>query len=327
MKSLTQSVAMLNSITKVPSADTTNTTLLTNFWQDSVRTVLSIRSGKWWFLQTLKTIQTDTTLAGAYPIPAGCRSIMDLYVTVGNVIYVPRPVHSPEAWNIVLASRLGSSDVPLFYYVQGNKILIQPIPSSNTGVITVRARKNIPDFTVADLTTSTVTTATTGSTSVVLNAGALVSMAGKYIRITNTSAANTGDGQWYEIASAVVATQTLTLVAPYEGTSIVAGTAACTIAQMSPIPEAYDMAPIYRAVALFFQLNDPLHPAVAQAWWKLYDGGQEAGLVALPGGIIGQMMENAGESIEGAYVAPMSSGNLNPYNPPYWHPFQDASGF
>ena len=87
------------------------------------------------------------------------------------------------------------------------------------------------------------------------------------------------------------------------------------------------MAPIYRAVALFFQLNDPLHPAVAQAWWKLYDGGQEAGLVALAGGIIGQMMENAGESIEGAYVAPIHSANLNPYNPPYWHPFQDASGF
>jgi len=253
------------------------------------------------------------------------RKIIDIYVTVGTTVYTPIPVFSPEAWNAVLAAQLGSSDRPQYVFVQGNKIVLQPTPSSTAGTITIRGRKNVTDLTVADLTTSTVTTATAGSTALVLSAGALASMAGKYLRITNTSVANTGDGKWYEIASGTPTTA-LVLVAPYEGTSIVGGTAACTIAQMSPIPEAYDMAPIYRCLALFYQINDPLHPVVSQTYWKLYDGGQEAGLAALPGGLVGQMLESEGESIEGAYVPPMNSG-LSATNAPYWLPYQDASGF
>lgn len=324
MKSLTQSVALLNSMTKVPSTDTTTTTLLTQLYNDSVRTVCSIRSGKWWFLQTTKTIATVASQQ-AYSIPAGVRKIMDVYVTVGTTVYTPTPVYSPEAWNTILAAQLGESDVPRFYFIQDNKILIAPTPASTAGTITVRGRKNIPDLTVADLTTPTVTTATNGGTAIVLNGGSLLSMAGKYIRITNTGVANTGDGQWYEIASVVTATHTLTLVAPYEGTSIAVGTAACTIAQMSPIPEAYDMAPIYRTLALFYAINDPLHPNVANGYWRLYDGGQEAGLSVLVGGLIGQMLENEGESIEGAYISP--GGLSSQFSAPWYLPRDDASGF
>ena len=149
----------------------------------------------------------------------------------------------------------------------------------------------------------------------------LASMAGKYIRITNTGVANTGDGQWYEIASATATT--ITLVAPYEGTAIAGGTAACVIAQMSPIPEAYDMAPIYRTLALFNQINDPLHPAIYQTYWRLYDGGQEAGLSSMVGGLIGQMLESEGESSEGAYIPP-STGLLRDS---WYGSREDATGF
>jgi hypothetical protein len=277
-------------------------------------------------LQKITDIPTIANV-GTYPIPAGVRGIIDIYTTVGTTTYIPIPIFSPEAWNVILASNLGASDVPQFSFIQGRNILIQPVPSSTAGTIHVRGRKNIPDLTIADLTSQTVVTATTDSTTVVINGGTLLSFAGRYIRITSTGVANTGDGQWYEIASAVVATNTITLVAPYKGTSIVAGTAACTIAQMTPIPEAYDMAPIYRTMALFSQINDPLHPAVNQLYWKLYDGGQEAGLAALVGGMVGQMLEAEGESIEGAYVPPLNSGMINPYTPPYWLPYQDASGF
>lgn len=323
MKSLTTSVALLNSMTKVPSTDTTTTTLLKQLWNDSVRTVCSIRSGKWWFLQTVTTIATVASQQG-YSIPAGVRKIVDIYVSVGSTVYTPQPVYSPEAWNRILSAQLGESDVPQFYFVQDNKILIAPTPSSTAGTITVRGRRGVNDLTVADLTTSTVTTATNGSTALVINAGGLVSMAGKYIRITNTGVANTGDGQWYEIASATATT--ITLVAPYEGTSIVAGTAACVIAQMTPIPDAYDMAPIYRTLALFYQVNAPESPRIYQTYWKLYDGGQEAGLSTLVGGLVGQMLESEGESIEGAYVAPILNGDQSSYAP-YYEPYQDATGF
>jgi len=321
MKSLTQSVALLNSMTKVPAADTTTTTLLTDFWLDSVRTVASIRSGKWWFLHTTKTA-TYVASQQAYAIPAGIRKLMDIYVTVGTTIYRPQPVYSPEAWNAILSAELGESDVARFYFVEGNKVLIEPTPASTAGTITFRGRKNISDLTVADLTTPTVTSITSGTTAIIINAGGLISMAGKYIRITNTGVANTGDGQWYEIESATATT--ITLVAPYEGTTIAAGTAACVIAQMSPIPEAYDMAPIYRSLALFHQINSPESPRISQTYWKLYDGGQEAGVSQLVGGLVGQMLENEGESIEGAYVAPMG-GAL--YDTNWYEPRQDASGF
>jgi hypothetical protein len=323
MKSLTTSIALLNSMTKVPAADTTNTTLLTQLWNDSVRTVCSIRSGKWWFLQTRTEILASSSMTGSYPIPAGVRSIINIYTTVGTTVYVPIPIFSPEAWNIILASNLGSSDVPQFSFIQGRNILIQPVPSTGSGIITVRGRKNVPDLTIADITMA-ISTATFDSTAITIAAGGLTSFAGRYIRITNTGVnTTTGDGQWYEIASATATT--ITLVSPYKGVSVAGGSS--TISQMTPIPEAYDMAPIYRTMALFSQINDPLHPAVNQLYWKLYDGGQEAGLAPLVGGMVGQMLEAEGESIEGAYVPPLNSGMINPYTPPYWLPYQDASGF
>ena len=327
MKSYTQSIALLNSMTKVPSTDTTTTTLLSQLWNDSVRTVCSIRSGKWWFLQDKVQVQTVAS-QGDYAIPARIRKIVDIYVTVGTTVYVPLPVYSPEMWNNILSAQLGDSDVPMFYFVNSNNsISIQPKPSSNTGIIHFRGRKDVADLTIADVTNLTVTTATTDSTTIVMSGGVLASFAGRWIRITLTGAANTGDGYWYEISSADTGTNTITLVAPYKGTSIVAGTAACTISQMSPIPDAYDMAPIYRTLALFYHINDPLHPEVANRYWRLYDGGQEAGLSSLVGGLVGQMLENEGESIEGAYVPPTRSLDNAAQWPPYWLPYQDASGF
>jgi len=322
MKSLTVSTALLNSMSKVPSTDATNTQLLQDLWNDSVKTICSIRSGKWWFLQTTTDIATVSSQQG-YSIPAGIRKIIDVYVTVGTTVYTPEPVYSPEAWNGVLSAQLGESDVPRFYFVQDNKILIEPTPSSTAGTITVRGRKGVPDLTVDD-DTVTVSAIANGATTVTVSSGALVSMAGKYLRIAAPAdgAANKGDGHWYEIASATVGT-TIELVAPYEGTTITGGSATATVAQMTPIPDAYDMAPIYRTLALFFQINDPTNSRVINAYWKLYDGGQEAGLSTLVGGLIGQMLESEGESIEGAYVAP-TDRHINNY---YYEPRQDASGF
>jgi len=324
MKSLTTSVALLNSMTKVPAADTETTTLLTQMWNDSVKTVCSIRSGKWWFLQTTTNVATVASQQG-YAIPAGVRKIIDIFVTVGTTVYRPQPIYSPEAWNAILSAQLGDSDVAAFYFVQDNKVLIEPKPATTANTITFRGRKGVRDLTVADLTSSTVTSITNGATAIVINSGGLTSMAGKYIRITNTGVANTGDGQWYEIASATATT--ITLVAPYEGETISAGSAASVIAQMSPIPEAYDMAPIYRTLALFYQINAPESPRIYQTYWKLYDGGQEAGISDLVGGLIGQMLESEGESIEGAYVAPIGSTSNQAYGGLWYEPRQDASGF
>lgn len=319
MKSFTESVSLLNKMSKVPSADTTNTTFLTQLWNDSVRTFCSIRGGKWRFLETTTNVATVASQQG-YAVPARTRKIIDLYITVGNIIYTPTPVYDPEAWNLILASRLASSDVPLFYYVQGNQVLIAPAPATSSNTITIRGRLNIRDLSIADASV-TVTAVANGGTAVTVSSGALASMAGKYLKIANTSAAGTGDGFWYEISSATPTT-TITLVAPYQGTTLAAASATATVGEMTPIPDAYDIAPIYRALALFSQINDPTHPSVSQAWWKLYDGGQEIGLVQLPGGIVGQALQTEGETTEGAYIGPNRVRMVDPNIPP-----QNLTGF
>lgn len=308
-------------MTKIPSTDTTTTALLVQLWNDSIRTMCNIRGGKLRFLETVNTVATVADQQ-AYQVPARVRKVIDLYITVGNNIYLPTPIYNPEQWNLILASRLGTSDVPLFYYVQDTQILIAPTPATSSNTITIRGRLNTRDLSIADYTTGTIVSVANGGTAVVGSGTTwTASMAGRYIKITDSDTANKGDGFWYEIASVGSAT-TLTLVAPYEGTSIAAGAAAYKIGQMTPLPDAYDMGPIYRALALFYQINDPLHPAFFNQYWKLYDGGQEAGLSNLPGGLVAQMLENEGETTEGAYISPNRVRMVDPNYPP-----QNLTGF
>ena len=149
-------------------------------------------------------------------------------------------------------------------------------------------------------------------------------MAGRYIRITDTSAANGGDGFWYEIDE-ILSTTVLSLKKQYTGSSISAGSATYTMGQMSIIPEAYDMAIVYRAAAVYW--TNKSNDAKSREYWMLYDGGNEAGLSHEYGGIIGQMLANEGETEEGAYIPPFGSQNATIMQAPYYFPYQQGSGF
>jgi len=147
-------------------------------------------------------------------------------------------------------------------------------------------------------------------------------MVGRYIQIANTTAANGGDGFWYEIGSYTSATS-IGLTKPYEGTAIAAGSATYTIGQVPVIPEAYQMAIVYRATALYWENKEEVNKA--KVYWLKYDGGNEAGYNKEYGGLIGQMLENEGETEEGAYVPPFN-GNNGISAVPYYFPFQLGSG-
>jgi hypothetical protein len=172
--------------------------------------------------------------------------------------------------------------------------------------------------------TATITVNTEEGGSIVTGAATswTAGMAGRYIKITNTSAANGGDGFWYEIAE-ILDTTHLALAKEYSGAAISAGTAAYTIGQMSVIPEAYDIAAVYRSVALYWR--DKGNDTKSQMFWRLYDGGNEAGLNSEYGGVIGQMLANEGETEEGSYIPP--GGGSTIMSAPYYFPYQIASGF
>lgn len=318
MKSYTISRNLFGEFTRDNSS--ANLTVGDQLINDSIRTIATMRGGNWWWLETIKTKATVASQQ-AYQIPNSIRKLSDVYVTVGTTIYCPEPVFDNNKWKLVLAYQLGTSDTPLFYYRQGNQILLAPTPTTSSNTITFRGRLNIKDLSIADYTTGTIVSIDNGATTVTGSGTSwAVPMAGRFIRITDSGAANTGDHFWYEISS-VTSTTILELVKPYEGTSIAAGSATYNIGQMSPIPESYDSAPVYRATALYFQHREP---SLAERYWLMYDGGKEAGLSDIEGGLIGQMLQEANEKVEGPYIPPFGS-TVNTIDPNYPQP--RASGF
>lgn len=295
---------------------------------DSIRTIYNLQGGKLRFLEDTETISTVANQE-AYQTPNKFRKIIDLYVRVGTgtsaTIYMPEMIFDPTRWKLVLAYRLGTNDFPYFTYVENNQFRLQPIPSSSGNDIVIRGRLQIKGLTIADYTTGTIVSIANGATAVIGSGTTWTAdMVGRFIQITETTAANGGDGLWYQIGTFTDATH-IGLLKPYEGTSISAGSAAYTIGQCSLIPEAYDIAIVYRSTAIYYQQQGDL--TRAKTYWMMYDGGMEAGYIDKYGGIIQQLLDNEGETEEGAYVPPFGKSNVNIMQYPYYFPYQQASGF
>lgn len=324
MRTYTQYLADYGSMTN--NTETGNTTLGSKFINDSIRTVCNLQGGRLRFLEAVKEMTTVATQE-EYQIPNNFRKLMSILVwseaTTAGVPYTPEMIFDPAMWNRVKQMKLGDGDVPYYTYVEAKKYAIQPIPSTTGNLIQLRGRLQTRDLSIADYTTGNIVSVANGGTTVVGSGTTWTAdMVGRYIKITQTTAANAGDGFWYEIAGYTNAT-TITLTKPYEGTAIAVGTAAYTIGQCSVIPEAYDIAPVYRSAALYYQQQKDL--AQAKTYWMMYDGGMEAGYSPVYGGIIAQMLANEGETEEGAYIPP--AGTTNTTNAPYYFPMSNASGF
>lgn len=310
------------------NTSTTNQTNGITYINDSVKTICNLQGGKLRFLESTSNM---TTVADqeTYQIPNKYRKLIDMYIysgsgSSGDTIYAPEMVFNPVRWKEILQYRLGTGEVPYFTYVENTSYKIQPIPSTTGNLIVLRGRLRVRDLTIADHTTGTVVSIANGGTAVVGSGTTWTAdMVGRYIQITETTAANGGDGFWYEIGSYTSATS-IGLVKPYEGTTIAAGSAAYTIGQVPIVPEAYQPAIGFRATALYWQMQGDL--ARAKTYWMMYDGGKEAGYSSEYGGLILEMLENEGETEEGSYIPPF--GSTNPVmTAPYYYANQQASGF
>lgn len=296
---------------------------------DSIRTICNLEGGKLRFLEATKDMYTVANQE-TYQIPNNFRKLIDLYVYSDNglstksTIYSPEMVFDPTKWKLILQYRLGTQDVPYFTYVENTTYKIQPIPATTGQLIRLRGRLQTRNLTIADYTTGTIVSVANGDTAVV---GAstvwTADMVGRYVQITETTAANGGDGFWYQIGAFIDATH-LTLLKPYEGNSISTGSAAYIIGQCSVIPEAYDVGVVYRSSALYWQNQNDL--VRSKSYWLQYDGGMEAGYSKDYGGLMLQMITNEGETEEGSYLPPFGSSSNFP-QVPYYQPYQDASGF
>ena len=327
MKTFTQLQTDYKNQTK--NTTSTNVTLGNGFINDSIRTICNLQGGKLRFLETTSEM---TTVADqeTYQIPNKYRKLIDMYVYSGSgstsdVIYSPEMVFDPTKWKRILQYKLGSGSVPYFTYVERTTYKIQPIPDTTGNLIVLRGRLQVRDLTIADYTTGTIVSVANGGTAIVGSGTTWTAdMVGRYIQITQTTAANGGDGFWYEIGTFTDATH-IGLTKPYEGTAIAAGSATYTIGQVPVVPQAYQPAIVYRAVALYWQQQGELDRA--KTYWMMYDGGKEAGYTDEYGGLILEMLENEGETEEGSYIPPFGTSTNVINGAPYYFPFQDASGF
>jgi hypothetical protein len=134
-----------------------------------------------------------------------------------------------------------------------------------TIIVTLQHKK----LSIADYTTGNILTAANASPSIVgTGTSWALSMAGRYLEITESDTANKGDGEIYEISAAPTAT-TITLVKNYNGTAITAGAAAYIIGQCSIIPESYRDVPILGAIVLYYKTIKP-ETDLAQAFKDEY---------------------------------------------------------
>lgn len=313
----------------VNTSDTNAMTTIDGYLNDSINTICNLQGGKLRFLEATKEMSTQANIE-TYQIPNGFRKLIDMYIYSGSgsssdTIYSPEMVFDPTKWKRILQYRLGTGDVPYFTYVENTSFKIQPIPSSTGNLIVLRGRLQIRDLSIADYTTGTIVSIANGGTAVV-GSGTVwtADMVGRYIQITETTAANGGDGFWYQIGSYTSATS-IGLTKPYEGTSISAGSAVYTLGQCSVIPSAYDVGVVQRSAALFWDNQNDL--IRGKTYWMKYDGGMEAGYSKDYGGLMLQMLSNEGETEEGAYIPPYGSQSNTILTAPYYFPYQLASGF
>lgn len=232
-----------------------NLTTGVQYMNDSQRDILGELD--WPFLETVDASQTTVGSQQFYAMPNDLDKLIDVTVTIGSVLWKPRETTSTDHWHKINYAQNVTSNIPQWFYVQGGKLGFWPMPSTSGNVITYTYKKRVIDLSLADYTTGTIVTATTGSSFIV---GASTSwnqsMAGSYIQIASAQTANAGDNYWYQISpSATVNGTSLFLAAPYKGTGIVSGTATYIIGQMGVLPENYQIMPVYWAAANYWRLN------------------------------------------------------------------------
>ena len=193
-----------------------------------------------------------------YNLPFDYEKLINVTVTISSTVYTPKPCYSRVKWDELNTTTSITSDIPQEYFIFNGQLGFYPKPASaTTNAITFIFKRAVRDLSIADYTTGGIITAVNASTALVGTGTTwTVSMAGRYLRITESDTASKGDGFWYEISSSGTAT-TITLVKGYNGTAITSGNAAYTIGQVSILPETYQILPVYMAAELFFTSIQP----------------------------------------------------------------------
>lgn len=151
------------------------------------------------------TTTINTVGVQAYPIPANVSKIKNNTITIGQLVYTPSPVQSIQEWTMLNALPY-TSNIPNNFFIYQNQVLFWPIPSSSGNVITFNYKSRVPNLSISDYSTGTLSGITAGSNAITGSSTAWnttgafplntdLSFFNLYLQITPPS----GDGIWYPI--------------------------------------------------------------------------------------------------------------------------------
>lgn len=211
------------------------------------------------------TTAISTSGVQDYAIPAQISKITSTYIQVGQLRFVPVPIHTRVDWDRVNFLPY-SSDIVNYAYIYNGTLRFWPIPSATGNIIQFNYKARVPDFTFlfqsggssvwtpgttpTDYTTGTITPPAVGSTSVTGITTAWNTTGGfplntdvSYFNLFFRIDPPKGDGIWYPISMFNFDTS-LTLATPMLNQSSSAGGATYTIGQMPILQEDFhDMLP------------------------------------------------------------------------------------
>lgn len=205
---------------------------------------------------------TSISIGGAqfYRFPPNYSKLKDITLTVGVLQWTLTEVRTREEWdNLNVFPYFASIPSKFFIYPggdHGGKIGIWPIPSTTANIITFNYKFRVPDLSLGDYTTGTVSVSNGGTT--------ITGVGTTWIPTTNQGnesrwiqiAQNAGDNLWYQIYS-VDSTTSLTLYQPYQGITVAGGT--YIIGQMPLIAEDFQDMPLQKVLQYYFTyiVDDP----------------------------------------------------------------------
>lgn len=254
-----------NDITRIiNNSDTDSVAWATETVNDSLRYLIT----RYYFNERTYTTST-VSQQQFYNLPPQVKKLINITVTVGTVLWIPRECPSRDMWDSLNVITF-YQDFPSFFFVYNGQVGIFPAPSSSSNLITMHYKTRVRDLSVADYNAGTVSI--TSNTLTLSGSGTAWynDMVNRWVRInTTTSNTTNGDYQWYQIAAVNSATS-LTLFNPYSGNTVTGGS--YTIGEVPILPEDYQDLPLYRMAIIYYTTRFP-DEAKASQYQKLYDDG------------------------------------------------------
>lgn len=208
-----------------------------------------------WQTGLTDTATTAVTTVGvqAYPIPPQVSKIKNDTITVGQLVYTPAPVQSIQEWTLLNALPY-TSDIPNYFYIYQNQVMFWPIPSTSGNIITFNYKARVPDLSIEDYSTGSLSGLAVGSNAVtgvgttwssVAPTGQDITFLNLFMKVTPPQ----GDGIPYQIQK-INSNTSITLIQPLQNLSATTGN--YTIGQVPLLQEDFhDMLP-YGALQTYY---------------------------------------------------------------------------